>query len=127
LRQTYPEFLRRGAEVVSVGPEGAAEFKAYWSENKLPFLGLPDPRHKVLNLYGQEFSLIKLGRMPAQILIDRQGQARFVCYADDMRDYASNEELLALLDDFNREDVAGREEKHGSPLKSSPDMTRDQY
>jgi peroxiredoxin Q/BCP len=31
----------------------------------LPFIGLPDPGHRVLKLYGQEMKLFKLGRLPA--------------------------------------------------------------
>ena len=110
MRHTYPEYLRRGAEVIAVGPEGALEFQDYWAENELPFIGLPDPSHTVLKLYKQEFKLLKFGRMPAQILIDRQGKARFANYGDDMRDYASDEELLALLDELNAEDKLEIEE-----------------
>jgi peroxiredoxin Q/BCP len=65
------------------------------------FIGLPDPDYSVLKLYGQEVNLFKLGRMPAQVIIDRDGIARFVHYGKSMSDIPSNKELLALLDSIN--------------------------
>jgi peroxiredoxin len=72
----------------------------------LPFIGLPDPRHSVLKLYGQEIKLFKWGRMPAQVLIDRKGVARFVHYGHDMTDIPKNEEVLALIESLNAEERA---------------------
>jgi len=103
LRQDYQEFVRRGAEVVVVGPEGADAFGDYWQREALPFVGLPDPGHTVLKLYGQEVNLFKLGRMPAQVIVDREGVARYVHYGHDMSDIPPNEELLSLLDTLNQE------------------------
>jgi peroxiredoxin Q/BCP len=73
----------------------------------LPFIGLPDPTHSVLKLYGQEVSLFKLGRMPAQVLIDKAGVARFVHYGHSMSDIPKNEEILALGDEINARTDAG--------------------
>ncbi len=100
LRHDYAKFVERGAEVVVVGPEGAAGFLAYWRRGKLPFVGLPDPNHSVLKLYGQQVKLFKLGRMPAQVIIDRDGMVRWVHYGHAMSDIPSNEELLGLLDEI---------------------------
>ena len=101
LRQDYDEFVARGAEVVVVGPDGPDDFHRYWRDNDLPFVGLPDPTHSVLKLYGQEIKLFKMGRMPAQLLVDRSGSARYVHYGHSMSDIPPNEELLALLDALN--------------------------
>ncbi len=102
LRQDYSQFAARDIEVVVVGPEDAKAFARYFKENNLPFIGLPDPTASVLKLYGQEVNLFKLGRMPAQVLIDKQGVARYVHYGHDMSDIPSNAELLALGDEINR-------------------------
>ena len=101
LRQDYSEFVARDAEVVVVGPENAQAFSAYFQKEGLPFIGLPDPRASVLKLYGQEVNLFKLGRMPAQVLIDKAGVARFVHYGHTMADIPTNEEILTLLDEIN--------------------------
>ena len=102
LRQDYSEFVTRDAEVVVVGPENAQAFSAYFQKEALPFIGLPDPQTSVLKLYGQEVNLFKLGRMPAQVLIDKAGMARFVHYGHTMADIPANEEILALLDEINQ-------------------------
>lgn len=101
LRQDYGEFTRRDAEVVVVGPENAERFAAYWLRENLPFVGLPDPKHSVLKLYGQEVNLFKLGRMPAQVIVDKQGRVRYACYGSAMSDLPEDAELLALLDQLN--------------------------
>lgn len=100
LRQDYPEFVKRNAEVVVVGPEGPEAFARYWEKEQLPFVGLPDPEHEVLKRYGQEVNLFKLGRMPAQAIVDREGVVRWIHYGHSMSDIPSNEELLALLDEL---------------------------
>jgi peroxiredoxin len=103
LRQGYDRFVERDAEIVVVGPEGRGAFAAYWRAAKLPFVGLPDPEHEVLDLYGQEVNLFKLGRMPAQVIVDKAGMARYAHYGHSMADIPSNSELLALLDELNQE------------------------
>lgn len=105
LRQDYPKFVERETEVVVVGPEGPAEFREYWEEQSLPFTGLPDPDHKVLNRYGQQVNWIKLGRMPAQAIIDRQGMIRYLHYGSSMSDIPTTREMLSILDEINRDAV----------------------
>jgi len=101
LRHDYSEFVQRQAQILVLGPENAAAFAAYWRTHDLPFTGLPDPRASVLKLYGQEVNLFKLGRMPAQVIVDKQGVARFVHYGHSMADIPANTEVLALLDALN--------------------------
>ena len=104
LRLDYNKFLERNAEVIVIGPDSAEDFKQYWQEHDLPFIGLPDPRHKVLKLYGQEIKILKFGRMPAQVLIDEDGIVREIHYGRSMSDIPTNEELLSLLDNLNHDD-----------------------
>jgi peroxiredoxin Q/BCP len=102
LRQDYQEFVKRQTQIVVVGPEDAKAFQTYWAKNDLPFVGLPDPKASVLKLYGQEVNLFKLGRMPAQVIVDKNGLARFVHYGHSMSDIPENEELFELLDRLNQ-------------------------
>ena len=103
LRQDYQEFTQRQAQVLVIGPEDARAFAQYWRQHNLPFIGLPDPMASVLKLYGQEVNLFKLGRMPAQVIVDKKGYVRFVHYGHAMMDIPENAELLALLDQLNAE------------------------
>ena len=100
LRQDYPQFVARDVEVVVVGPGDARAFAEYWQKESLPFTGLPDATHSLLKLYGQEVNLFKLGRMPAQVPIDKAGIARFVHYGHSMSDIPKNEEILSLVDEI---------------------------
>jgi peroxiredoxin Q/BCP len=101
LRDEYDRFETYGCEIIVVGPEGPAAFETYWQKNDLPFVGLPDPKHQVLKQYGQQVNLFKLGRMPAQVIVDLRGQVRFVHYGHSMVDIPANSEIFALLDKFN--------------------------
>jgi len=97
LRQDYDRLIAKGVEVVVVGPDRASAFRNFWQKNDLPFVGLPDPSHTVLKRYGQEVKIFKLGRMPAQVLIDKEGIARYVYYGNSMSDIPSTETILAEL------------------------------
>jgi peroxiredoxin len=97
LRQGYQRFVKLDTEVIVVGPEDAESFKEFWLNEKLPFIGLPDPEHRILKLYGQEANLFKLGRLPAQMLIDKSGKLRYVHYGRSMMDIPSNKEILKLI------------------------------
>ncbi len=101
LRQDYPKFVERQTQIIVVGPEDAKAFEAYWLEHDLPFIGLPDPKAGVLKLFGQEVNLFKMGRMPAQVIVDKTGMARFIHYGHSMSDIPENTEILELLDQLN--------------------------
>ncbi len=106
LRQGFEEFVERDTEIIVVGPEDAKAFRKFWKENNLPFIGLPNPDHSVLKQFGQEVKIFKLGRMPAQAIIDKDGVVRYVHYGDSMSDIPDNEEILNLLDELNEEKVS---------------------
>lgn len=98
LRRDYDKFVKLDTEIVVAGPENAEAFKNYWENENLPFIGLPDPEHRVLKLYGQEVKIFKLGRLPAQVMIDKSGRVRFVHYGHSMMDIPENKELLDLIE-----------------------------
>ena len=106
LRDAYDDISARAGEVVVVGPEGAAAFDKFWHEQHLPFVGLPDPSHQVLKRYGQQVKLFKLGRMPAQVVVDRKGRVRFVHYGHSMTDIPEPAEILTLLNQIDDSEVA---------------------
>ncbi len=103
LRRDYDQFVERDTTVLVLGPENAAKFADYFTENELPYAGFPDPKSTVLKLYGQEIKLFKFGRMPAQVLVDKQGIARYVHYGSSMSDIPEDEDILNLIDNLNQE------------------------
>lgn len=102
LRQDYDKFIAQDTEVIVLGPENVFAFSLYWKSHKLPFIGLPDPKHSVLKLYGQEVSLFKFGRQPAQVSIDKTGMVRYVHYGHDPSDIPRPAEILELLQSMNQ-------------------------
>ncbi len=98
MRDQYSAFQERDTEILSLGPDGAALFKAYWKKNSLPFPGLPDPRHVVAKVYGQPIRFLKLGRMPMLLIVDSEGVIRHRHDGTSMSDIPSNTDVLAWID-----------------------------
>jgi peroxiredoxin len=103
LRQDYQEFVKNDTEVIAVAPDSAEALKDFWQKEHIPFIGLPDPGHKVGDLYHQEVNALKLGRMPALFVIDKTGVIRFKHYGSSMSDIVPNKKLLSLLNKINKE------------------------
>jgi peroxiredoxin len=98
LHQDYDKFAEKDTVIVAIGPEKANSFKAYWEENSLKFYGIPDEKQSVLKLYEQKIDLLKLGRMPAQMLADKMGMLRYVHFGHSMKDIPENSEIFELID-----------------------------
>ena len=103
LRQDFQKFNDENTVILVVGPENSNAFANYWAKNDLPFVGLPDPKHTVLKLYGQQIKIFKFGRMPAMVIVDRQGVVRFVHYGHSMSDIPENIDVLETLKVLNQE------------------------
>jgi len=98
LRQEYNEFTRRGVELVAIGPEDPDHFARWWKEHDMPFRGLADgPEHHVAILYAQKIKAL-IGRMPALLVVDKEGKIRYSHYGESMSDISSTEEVLSILD-----------------------------
>jgi peroxiredoxin Q/BCP len=100
LSQDFDKFEEKDTVVVAVGPEDKVKFRKYWEENNLLFIGLPDEKHELLKLYGQEVKILKLGRMPGQMIIDKEGMLRYVHYGKSMQDIPENDKILEILNDL---------------------------
>ena len=98
MKQAYKEFTSRNATIVVVAPHAAAKVTEYWKEEELPMIGVPDEDGTLAHLYGQEWKLLKLGRMPALFVIDRKGTLAFAQYGKTMSDIPKNSEMLQVLD-----------------------------
>jgi peroxiredoxin len=103
LRQDYPQFVSKNTEIIAIGPENSKSFADWWHKNDMPFIGVPDPEHTIADIYGQQVKLIKLGRMPASLVIDKNGAIRFKHFGESMSDIPLSREMLTLIDDLNKE------------------------
>jgi len=97
LHQEYQNFVQLNTEIVVIGSENTGIFKKYWMKQELPFIGIPDPEHTIQKLYGQEVNPFKLGRLPAQMLVDLSGMLQYVHYGSSMADIPSCKKILDLL------------------------------
>jgi peroxiredoxin len=102
LRENYQEFVKRGVEILVIGPDGPRAFKRYWEEEKMPFPGCADIGSKVADTYQQEVNLFKLGRMPADIIIDSTGIIRYMHYGESMSDIPQIQQLLDVIDSLKK-------------------------
>lgn len=100
LRDEYEKFTSQDVVILAVGPNPASTFEQYWQSEHIPFIGLPDPDHRVALLYRQEVNLFKMGRMPLNCIVDPNGYIRYAHYGNSMRDIPSNEELLQVIDEL---------------------------
>ena len=105
LRLDHQQFVSRNTEIIAIGPEGHEAFKEWWDEHQMPFTGIADPKHVIADTYDQQVKLIKLGRMPASILVDKIGQIRYTHFGESMADIPKTEEMLSLIDGLNKEDA----------------------
>jgi peroxiredoxin len=94
-------FTARDAVILAIGPNDSAAFRRYWASEHMPFAGLADPGHVVADQYKQEVNLLRLGRMPALLVVDRAGRIRYAHYGHSMSDIPDNREILDLLDSLN--------------------------
>ena len=103
LRQGYEGFVDRDAEILVVGPDSKEAFKDYWRKEEMPFVGLADPTHAVAKRYGQEVKLLKMGRMPALMVISKDGEVAYRHYGGSMSDIPPNPQILSILDRLNQD------------------------
>jgi len=101
LRQDYPAFVGRNAEIIIVTPDGTHTIKRYWQENDIHFNGVTDYKSKVADVYHQPVDTFDLGKMPAVFIVDKNGIIRYVHYGESISDIPANQDLLIVLDHVN--------------------------
>lgn len=97
LRSDYEKFAELNTVILAIGPDGPRAYRKFWEEQRIPYIGLPDPMSKVTGIYQQEVNLMKLGRMPAMFIIDSKGIIQYSHYGSSMQDIPENETILTRL------------------------------
>jgi len=105
LRRDYEEFIKRDTEIIAIGPEGTKQFADWWHAHQMPFVGIADPDHAIAKLYGQQVKLLKLGRMPASLLIDKSGNIQYAHFGESMSDIPEDQHVLSMIDELNKEGI----------------------
>jgi len=60
-----------------------------------------DSTKKVAKLLKQEIKIAKAGRMPALLIVDKQGIIQYAYYGGSMKDIPKNEEVFKILEKIN--------------------------
>lgn len=97
----YAEFVKRDAEVIILGPNSPESFKRTWDIEELSMIGLSDPESVIANSYHQEVKFMRMGRLPALLVLDKQGIIRYLHYGKSMTDIPENLQVLGVLDELN--------------------------
>lgn len=97
MRDDYPRFRALGAEIVVVTRHDAAAMREHWARQRLPYPGIADEAGAITARYGQQWKAHKLGRMPAQFVVDCGGRVAFAHYGASMADIPDNARMLALI------------------------------
>jgi peroxiredoxin Q/BCP len=99
----YAEFVKRGAEVIILGPNSPENFKRTWDIEELAMIGLSDPDSVIANSYHQEVKFMRMGRLPALLVLDKKGIIRFLHYGKSMTDIPENSQVFQILDEINNQ------------------------
>jgi peroxiredoxin Q/BCP len=82
-------------------PKHAADMSRIYAKRKYPVYS--DTEDEVAKtILHQEFKILKLGRMPALLVVDKQGIIQYAYYGDNMHDIPSNEEILEVIKKINK-------------------------
>ena len=98
MKEDFEKFKSRNTTIVAIVPHSQEKVAAYWKKEELPMIGIPDEEGRIADLYGQEWKLLKFGRMPALFVVDTKGNLAFAQYGTSMSDIPTNSEILQLLD-----------------------------
>lgn len=97
LQQDIEKFKAKGVKIIAVCPEKEDKVDAFIKKNNCTFDFLSDSDHKHADKYGQKVKLLKLGRMPAQILMDKDEKIIFSHFANNMKAIVENDEVLEKI------------------------------
>ncbi len=94
LHQDIKKFEEKKIKIVAICPEKIKDIEKFSNKHQLDFDLVSDSNHILADKYGQQVVFLKLGRMPAQIIIDKEENVIFKHYANSMIDIIENNEIL---------------------------------
>lgn len=99
LGKKVDEFVKFDAEIIAIltdKAKNAKKMEEKYAKNKIPIYY--DTEKKVGKLLKQEWAITKLGRMPAMLIVNKQGIVKWAYYSDSMSDIPKNQEILEFLE-----------------------------
>ncbi len=97
LHQDIEAFEAAKIKVVAICPEKMDGVEKFIAKQPLDFALVADPQHIIADRYQQQVKILKLGRMPAQILLDKAGKRAFEHYSNGMKDIIENNVIIGAV------------------------------
>lgn len=101
IRDAYVKFKSYNTEIYAILPDNLENAKNFESTFAETYPIYYDDKKEVNKLLKQEVKPLKMGRMPALLIIDKQGIIKYAYYSDSMDDIPENEELFKILEKLN--------------------------
>jgi peroxiredoxin len=98
----YEKFTELDTEIVPILVDklgNAKEMELKYAKGAFPILY--DEKNRVAKKLNQQVKLLKLGRLPGLLIVDKAGIVRYAYYSDNMHDIPKNADLLEILSHFN--------------------------
>ncbi len=97
LHQEKEKFAEKNTKIIVICPENEEKIKKFLAKEPIDLDFVADPTHALADRYNQQVKIFKLGRMPAQILINKDKKIVFEHFANGMKDIIENDEMLKKL------------------------------
>ncbi len=97
LHQDIQKFEDLKIKVVVVCPENMVRVEKFVAKQPLEFDLVADPQHVIADRFKQQVKIFKLGRMPAQIILDKDDKHVFEHYASSMTNIIENNVILSAI------------------------------
>ena len=85
--------------ILADSEDGAKQLESTCEECQIPIFF--DKQKKVVKELHQQVILSKAGRMPAIIIVDKEGIVRYAYFGESMSDIPKNDVLLGVLKEIN--------------------------
>ena len=102
LGNEYEKFKELNAVIYAILPDNLENAQNFESELATEYTIYYDDKKKVNKMLKQEIKPLKLGRMPALLIVDKQGIIRYAYYSDSMSDIPENEDLFKLIKNLSK-------------------------
>ena len=102
LRRDYDKFQAQNTELYPIlvdKKENAEKMEQKYARNTYPIYY--DKKEKVSKMLNQEKKLLKLGRMPGLLILDKDNVIKYAYYSDSMKDIPENDELFEIIENLN--------------------------
>ncbi len=97
LHQEKDYLKSKNINMVVIVPEDEKKLLKYLNNTSINLNFVSDSNHEIANKYNQEVNIFKLGRMPAQIVLDKKLKVIFEHHASSMKDIIPESQIFKDL------------------------------